>query len=304
MTIETEEKRKGRERKRRIFDRAAERYDATRSGYPEELVSRMIRVAGLSPGDRVLEIGCGTGQLTRELFNHGVEITAIDIGASMIEVARRHLPDRKVEFCATAFEEFQSVDARFSLIVSATAFHWVDPQIGWAKCARLLRSGGWLALLSTGEKYDDPVGSKLRDLYIRNTTGSAAWALKPSQEEMERQERSKDICERWSGKPCPNQGLFGPAKSASHSARRTMAAESVVPLELTRATPLGYAQSKREAFTRELREILASRLEVNLTQESTLVMAEVVSDLDPSEVSYLMSAVEPDGVENAAKPRP
>ena len=259
----------------------------------------MIRVAGLSPGDRVLEVGCGTGQLTRELVTCGMEIKAIDIGEAMIDVARRRLQDRKVEFCSTAFEDFESTDARFDLIVSATAFHWVDPRIGWAKCARLLRSGGWLALLSTAEKYDDPVGSKLRDLYIRNTSGSAAWAVKPSQEEVDRQGRSKDICERWSGKPCPCPGLFGSARAARHSARRTMTAESVVHLELTRATTLSYTQSKREAFVQELREILASRPNVNLTQESTLVMAEVASDMDGTAISHFINGVQQGAAGNA-----
>jgi SAM-dependent methyltransferase len=40
----------------------------------------------------------------------------------------------------------------FDLIVSATAFHWVDSGVGLAKAARLLRPGGWLALLTTEER--------------------------------------------------------------------------------------------------------------------------------------------------------
>ena len=192
----------------------------------------------------------------------------------MIAVAQRHIPSGPVEFRITTFEDFESPESALDLIVSATAFHWVDPRIGWAKSARLLRSGGWLALLSTGEKYDEPVGPKLFELYVRNTAGSVAWAEKPSEEEAARQEQSRDICERWSGKPCPEQGLFGPAESMRHSSRRNMPADSVVDLEFTRATSLSWDVSKRDAFIGDLREILqASTSGVGLTQVADLVMA-------------------------------
>jgi ubiquinone/menaquinone biosynthesis C-methylase UbiE len=275
MVAETEKERELRERRRAGFEQAAERYDATRSGYPEELVSRVVANARLSLGSRVLEIGCGTGQLTRALVGCGADFLAIDPAPSMIAVARRRLSSNAVEFRRTTFEDFEAPEAAFDLIVSATAFHWVDPGIAWAKSARLLRSGGWLALLSTGEEYDEPVGQKVLELYLRNSSGPATWAEKPSEEEAARQEQSLDIGERWSGKPCPERGLFGPAESMRHSSRRNMPGDSVVDLELTRATSLSWDLSKREVFIRDLREILRScTAGVELTQVSDLVMAQ------------------------------
>src|SRR5688572_7013845 len=257
MTRETEQERVLRERKRAAFEEAAERYDATRSGYPDELISRLVENAQLIAGSRVLEVGCGTGQLARSLVGRGVNIIAIDPAPSMIAVAQHRLSSDSVEFRITNFEAFEATDSAFDLIVSATAFHWVDPRIAWTKSARLLRPGGWLALLSTGEEYDAPVGEKVLELYRRNTSGSE-WAEKLSEEEAALQEQSLDICERWSGKPCPEQGLFGPAESTKHSSRRNMPTDSVVDLELTRATSLSWDLSKREAFIRDLREILRS----------------------------------------------
>jgi ubiquinone/menaquinone biosynthesis C-methylase UbiE len=189
MAAETEKERALRERKRAGFEHAAERYDATRSGYPEELVSRVVAKARLGLGRRVLEIGCGTGQLTRALVGCGADLIAIDPAPSMIAVAQQRLSSNAVEFRMTTFEDFEAPEAAFDLIVSATAFHWVDPGIAWAKSARLLRPGGWLALLSTGEKYDEPVGQKVFELYLRNSSGPATWAEKPS-EEAARQEQS------------------------------------------------------------------------------------------------------------------
>jgi hypothetical protein len=46
----------------------------------------------------------------------------------------------------------KAADASFDLVVSATAFHWVDPEVKYDKAARRLGRGGWLALLATGEK--------------------------------------------------------------------------------------------------------------------------------------------------------
>jgi ubiquinone/menaquinone biosynthesis C-methylase UbiE len=274
MTAETEEERALRERRRVGFEQAAERYDATRCGYPEELVSHLVEKSQLVSTCRVLEIGCGTGQLTRALVERA-RIIAIDPAPSMIAVAQRRVPGNSVEYRVTTFEDFETSEAEFDLIVSGTAFHWVDPRIAWTKSARLLRASGWLALLSTGEKYDAPIGAKVFDLYVRNNTGSLAWAEKPSEAELARREQSPDICERWSGKPCPQQGLFGPAESTKHSARRTMSAESVIDLELTRATSLSWDIPRREAFIRDLREILASSTAgVELTQVSNLVMAQ------------------------------
>jgi ubiquinone/menaquinone biosynthesis C-methylase UbiE len=275
VRVENQSEHASRERRRIVFDAAADRYEATRSGYPEALVSRLVETSGLSVGSRVLEIGCGTGQLTRQLVGLGAVMTALDPGPSMIATAKRHSDLSGVKFVVTTFEDYRAGDDRFQLIASATAFHWVDPTIGWAKCAELLRPGGWLALLSTGEEYNDPVRSELRDLYVRNTVGPATWADPPSEEEQARMDGSDDICERWSGKPSASPGLFGSALAWRESSRRRVSSEFVVDLELTRATTLSYEPSKREAFVRDLRAILSAFPSVELTQVSRLVMAPV-----------------------------
>lgn len=89
VTSETEEQRRRREQLRSLFDGIAGPYDASRQGYPAEIVDAVCGTSRIGPGVYVLEIGCGTGQLTRQLAGRAFSLTAIDIGAKMIEAARR-----------------------------------------------------------------------------------------------------------------------------------------------------------------------------------------------------------------------
>jgi hypothetical protein len=73
----------------------------------------------------------------------------------MIEAARSNVADPLARFEVCSFEDFAD-GPQFGLIVSATAFPWVDPAIGLAKAARLLYRGGWLALLTTEERATSP----------------------------------------------------------------------------------------------------------------------------------------------------
>ena len=77
----------------------------------------------------------------------------------MVAAARRRLPGSAVSFQVASFEDFAAADGSVDLIVSGTAFHWIDPEVRFRKPARLLHPGGRLALLETGERYDDPFGA-------------------------------------------------------------------------------------------------------------------------------------------------
>lgn len=130
MAGESAAQRERRERNRTLFDGVAGLYDATRQCYPDMIVEHMLETAQLSAGSRVLEVGCGTGQLTSQLAGRGLQITALDIGAEMLRLARGNVSDLAVAFKHCAFEAFSDTGP-FDLIVSATAFHWIDPTLAW-----------------------------------------------------------------------------------------------------------------------------------------------------------------------------
>jgi ubiquinone/menaquinone biosynthesis C-methylase UbiE len=257
---ETDEERRRRERQRLLFDEFAELYDATRRGYPSEIVDAAISTAGLGPGAAVLEIGCGTGHLTRHLAALGFRLRAIDIGPAMISAARRNVADPSVSFEVTSFEDFQVTERSFDLIISATAFHWIDPEVGWSKAARLLRPNGWLPLLTTGEHYDEPLGTGLRDLWTRRRSeeGGCTVRTKPA----------------WA-ETIIQSDLFADVVEASHSYRVSLPAQVVLGVECTRATFLSVDESERAAFVADLRALLGSAPQVDVRQETFLAMARV-----------------------------
>ena len=74
-----------------VFDEVADEYDRTRPMYPDALVDRACEVAGLGYGDPVLEIGCGSGQLTRSLIARGLRVTAVEPGGNLIRLAGQNL---------------------------------------------------------------------------------------------------------------------------------------------------------------------------------------------------------------------
>jgi SAM-dependent methyltransferase len=131
-----------------VFDQVADEYDRARPRYPDELVDQACRVAGLRDGDRVLEIGCGSGQLTRSLAARGLHVTALEPGPNLMALARQNLAGAgAVEFINARFEDAACPREHFRAVFSASALHWVDPEVGWRKIVDVLVPGGTLALI-------------------------------------------------------------------------------------------------------------------------------------------------------------
>ena len=257
MVTESNLRRGKREQQRGLFDGVAGLYDVTRRGYPAEIVDAMLATATIGPGSAVLEVGCGTGQLTRQLADRGLDVTAIDIGPAMTATARRNVPDPMVGFRTTAFEDFTD-SGPFDLIVSATAWHWIDPDVGWAKAAQLLRPGGWLALLTTRERYGEPLRTALRELWVRYSRQATGWSDTPSQRAMLREAT-------W----------FGETVEADHDAALMLPAETVVGVECTHSSFLSSGQKEQQSFTEDLTKLLEFSSHVELIQKTFLTMAPV-----------------------------
>jgi SAM-dependent methyltransferase len=132
----------------KVFDEVATEYDRRRPAYPDELIDQACRVAGIGGGDHVLEVGCGSGQLTRGLAARGLHVTALEPGENLMALARQNLAGAgEVDFVNARFEDALLPREQFAAVFSASAFHWVDPEVSWQKAADVLVPGGTLALV-------------------------------------------------------------------------------------------------------------------------------------------------------------
>jgi len=132
------------DRSRRItFEEVADLYNQTCSSYPEELVEDILALSGLSAGGRILEIGCGPGNATVLFAKRGYKIVGIELGERLAALAAencRAYPG--VDIQNMAFEDWVLEEQAFDLVLSADAFHWIPPEIGYPKAARALKDFG------------------------------------------------------------------------------------------------------------------------------------------------------------------
>jgi SAM-dependent methyltransferase len=115
------------------------RYDRARPRYPDALIERIVAAA---PGGLVLDVGAGTGIVARQFQAAGCQVLGVDPDARLAEFARH----TGVEVEVSSFEAWEPAGRKFDVVVSGESWHWVDPMVGAAKAAEVLRRGGRLAV--------------------------------------------------------------------------------------------------------------------------------------------------------------
>jgi SAM-dependent methyltransferase len=189
---------------RAVFDTIAEIYDVARPGYPSQALRDLAGRCGLNAHSQVLEIGCGTGQATRDLAPIGAAIHCLEPGRALADLARRNLASAaNVQVSTTAFEDLEEEPRSYDVIVSATAFHWVDPAVSFAKAAQLLRTGGSLALLTNahahaGNHTEEDFAREVRRLHQQLAPEIGSWTFPTVDELRERARAAGDIAAVWS----------------------------------------------------------------------------------------------------------
>jgi SAM-dependent methyltransferase len=221
------------------FDNVAALYDAARPGYPRALFDDIAAIAGLKPGDKILEVGCGSGQATRDFIERGYRTVALDPGPGLIEIARHKFAGAtNVEFITSTFEAWPIEQAAYKLVASAQAWYWIAPDVRFAKAAEALVRGGMLAVFgSVPTGVNSPVHEELRDVYARHFPDYSG--VPP---------------EAWYMPAGPiaglfeESGLFAPASHHSYAWQKTHSASSFVRLLGTLSYIQILARDKRDAL--------------------------------------------------------
>ena len=131
---------------RRRFSGAASGYARSRPGYPPPLVDWVVGEAGVGPGDTVLDLGCGTGILTRALAERGLRVVGVDPNEDMLAQARA-TGGSGIDYRRGDAEDTGLPDRSVALVTAAQAFHWLDLDAAFVEIHRVLRPAGHAAAL-------------------------------------------------------------------------------------------------------------------------------------------------------------
>ena len=130
------------------LDEVSEAYDRYRPGYPADLADDVEFLAGLPPGGRILEIGCGTGQLTRSFSRRGYSIVALEPGPRLAERTRQNFAaSGDVQVIGSTLEAWEPGAERFDLVMSGQSFHFLEPAGRFGRVADVLNDTGALAVV-------------------------------------------------------------------------------------------------------------------------------------------------------------
>ncbi|MBP2458174.1 SAM-dependent methyltransferase [Clavibacter michiganensis] len=123
------------------FGSVADQYDRVCPGYPDDAIAWMLPAGAR----RVVDVGAGTGKLTRMLAARGLAVTAVEPDAQMRQVLATASPG--VDVRAGSGEAIPAGDGEEDAVLVAQAWHWMDAGAAAREAARVLRPGGRLGIV-------------------------------------------------------------------------------------------------------------------------------------------------------------
>ncbi len=155
---------------RRLYGADPAGYEAGRPDYPERIYELLATRCGVRKGTRVLEIGPGTGRVTRQLAALGAEVVVVEPDRTLAARLEGQSGGPPGEVICGSFEDAALPDSHFDVVVAAMSFHWVDQKVGLPKLRRVVCPGGWVALWWT--VFGDPSRPDRFDESTRHLTKS------------------------------------------------------------------------------------------------------------------------------------
>jgi ubiquinone/menaquinone biosynthesis C-methylase UbiE len=163
----------------RSFECVAELYERRRPGYPRAAMQWLSDRLDIRAGRVVLDLGAGTGKLTRELVATGAHVVAVEPGEQMLGQLRRVVP--QAESLLGAAEAIPVADSTVDVVTVGQAFHWFRADEAFAEIRRVLRPGGGLGLIWNERDQSDALQQRVTSLINRFVPSgrpprSSSWA--------------------------------------------------------------------------------------------------------------------------------
>jgi SAM-dependent methyltransferase len=238
-------------RLRQTFNSVAARYDRARPRYPAELFDALVDRAGLKTGDHVLEIGPATGIATRPMVERGFNLTCVELGEDLAQVARTNLAEfPQVEIIRADFDAWSPTRA-FDLVMAATAWHWIDPTSRYRLAWQALRPGGHLAFWSAIHVFPDDGDALFEDLQeVYEEIGEGLPPDTPRIKPGQLPDRLDEI---------DRSGLFTNAVALQFDWVTDYSADSYIELLDTFSNHIAMSNSQRSRLYGAVRELAAER---------------------------------------------
>jgi SAM-dependent methyltransferase len=154
----------------RGFQAAAEVYERSRPDYPEEAIDRMIQDLEIARAATVLDMGAGTGKLTRMLLPTGARLVGLDPVEAMRRMLVAAVPDAWV--VGGTAEALPFGEASFDAVVAGQAFHWFRGEQALAEIHRVLRPAGRMGLIWNVRDQAIPWVARLTEIIDRYEAGA------------------------------------------------------------------------------------------------------------------------------------
>jgi ubiquinone/menaquinone biosynthesis C-methylase UbiE len=146
----------------RSFDQVAELYERARPTYPEEAVDWLAARLRIGPPSTVLDLGAGTGKLTRALVPRARRVIAVEPGPEMLAQLRRAVPE--ADAMLGAAESIPLPPDAVDAVVCGQSFHWFRTDEALREIRRVLRANGGLGLIWNRRDPDDPIQKEITKL--------------------------------------------------------------------------------------------------------------------------------------------
>jgi ubiquinone/menaquinone biosynthesis C-methylase UbiE len=212
------------------FSGLAETYASFRPSYPADAIDFIVALAGLGSDSLIVDAGCGTGISSRLFAERGLRVLGVEPNDDMRSKAEEALRNESsrasnnscalLSYTKGTAEETTLPAQTCDLVLSAQAFHWFDQDNALSEFHRILKVGGWVALMWNERDESDEFTQKYGDLFrtVRETAGVEGPRLKAGNALLESalfEQRQRDLFA--SSQVLDEEGVVGRAFSASYA---------------------------------------------------------------------------------------
>jgi SAM-dependent methyltransferase len=224
----------------RGFELVADVYERARPGYPEDVVDWLVERLDLRPGRTVLDLGAGTGKLTRALVPTGARVLALEPGDEMRARLATVVPE--AEPIAAGAESIPLPDGSVDGATAGQSFHWFRLEEAVPEVHRVLRPGGGLALVWNERDPTDPLQGELAKLLVPFMPAS-----RPR------------VAERGWREAIEASGMFSPFEERNTRFADELEADALVERMASVSFVASASRTKRDELERGLRELAAAQ---------------------------------------------